>query len=61
MFCAYLIVTGAGFELFIDEGKLSEETRNELTKEGGLLFSYDTVLQRIEYYVSEEQARKVIL
>jgi len=50
-FLSYLIVNSTSFELFVEEGKISDEIRNELKLVGGEIFPYENVPDHLESHV----------
>ncbi|ODN01346.1 Xaa-Pro aminopeptidase 1 [Orchesella cincta] len=57
LFLSFAIVKTDGFELFIDQSKVTDVIRNSLTQDGGSIYNYDEVNDRLSALVNSTSAK----
>ncbi len=51
LFLSFVIVKTEGYELFVDSSKVNQETRDLIEQDGGDIYPYEQVTQRLENLV----------
>ncbi|CAL8095264.1 unnamed protein product [Orchesella dallaii] len=57
LFLSFVIVKTDGFELFIDQSKIEDDIRTSLTEDGGTIYDYDQVNNRLTDLVGSTSAK----